>query len=969
MKRQVTLALIVVSIVAVCISGAAAQTPAPPSSGGKTEVAPPSSTEGEVALDLVVRDKYGRLIRDLRPEEIQLSDGGQPAKIRSVHLSGASDHAARENRPHQAIVLMFDALGHDSAAFAREGAMEVARGAVEADALVAVVCVGSRLGILQSFTADKDALKKSIETATIAATRRDVEITKAEEGLRRSPAQTGAAGGAPPAQLLLEAVSASELALRDQKAKPAMASMLGLAKTLAKLPGRKTIVYFSDGLKLSTSEATVFQSLVSESNLARVSLYTVDASETAVQASAQAMMAVSTSASMMHATGIAAGGPAPRVHSGDDVQSYPFPAGHQYGDVADGMPTGTQDALRELSVSTGGIYVQANLETKKKLRRIPEDAANYYEIVYTPHEEPQPGQFRNVGVQTTRPGLKVQSRSGYFAGSTSVAQFGAFEAPLAKAILEKGGQLDPWIRVRAYELRPSAKTVTGEVVVEVPLSRLHIQEISTEKVVRLHFSVLALILDESGREVARCSEDVPQRVAIEAKERMLQEVYTFARPFTAPPGKYQVEVGIQDRLTDKIALVHTTFEAQATNAPAVSEAILARRLEAAPSAADLDDPMLYGAKRVVPDLHPVITEDHDETLPLFLILYPDPSVKAEPELTVQVVGSVSSFKETKLALGKTEGRSAIPYVVDIPVRSLTPGNYKVRATFTQGAAPIQREVDFLVPGEPKPIVPAENAAAKPEAPAAVPVAALRPGAAVAKPSEKDQAAMLSGARQRALAYSQSLPNFTCIETTQRSVARPGTQDWKPKDTLSELVRYVDGQEDRKLIEVNGTPTTGDRSSLQGTLSSGEFGHLLKVVFGERANATFTWKETAFLDGVRCEVFTSQVDRKHSGYSIATNNGQWGIDVAYVASVYIDAATFNIRRVKLEAIDIPPEFPIRASTFSVDYAYVRAGDADFLLPTSGAIELQQSRRVLVRNEVQFRDYHRLGSQTSIRYHGF
>jgi len=41
-------------------------------------------------------------------------------------------------------------------------------------------------------------------------------------------------------------------------------------------------------------------------------------------------------------------------------------------------------ALRELSLSTGGIYVHADLETKRKLRRIPEDAANYYEIVYHP---------------------------------------------------------------------------------------------------------------------------------------------------------------------------------------------------------------------------------------------------------------------------------------------------------------------------------------------------------------------------------------------------------------------------------------------------------------------------------------------------------------------------------------------------------------------------------------------------------
>jgi hypothetical protein len=450
---------------------------------------------------------------------------------------------------------------------------------------------------------------------------------------------------------------------------------------------------------------------------------------------------------------------------------------------------------------------------------------------------------------------------------------------------------------------------------------------------------------------------------------MLEEVYTFARPFTAPPGKYRVEVGIHDRLADKIGLVHATFESQASNAPAASEAILARRLEAAPSAADLDDPMLYGAKRVVPDLHPVITAEHDDTLPLFLILYPDPSVKEEPALTVQVVGSVDKFKETRLALGKTEGRSAIPYVVDIPVRGLGPGNYKVRATFTQGGAPIQREADFLVPGEPRPVPAVESGAAKPEAPAPVSVAVVRPDAAVEKPSEQVQADMLAGARQRALAYTQSLPNFTCIETTQRSVQRPGAPEWKLKDTLSELVRYVDGQEDRNLIEVNGAPASGDRSSLQGTLSSGEFGHLLKVVFGAKANAAFAWKETAFLEGVRCEVFTTQADRAHSGYRVSTNNGQWGINVAYVASVYIDAATYNIRRVKVEAIDIPSEFPIRASSFTFDYAYVRAGDADFLLPTAGAVELQQSRRVLVRNEVKFRDYHRLGSQTSIRYKGF
>jgi len=147
--------------------------------------------------------------------------------------------------------------------------MEVARGAAEADALVACgVRRKAGWAYCSPLPATRTRLKKSIEIATVSGIAPRCGDYK---GRGRVAALAGAscrAGGTPPAQLLLEAVSSSELAARDQKAKPAMASMLGLAKALAKLPGRKTIVYFSGGLQLSTSEATVFQSLVSESNLA-----------------------------------------------------------------------------------------------------------------------------------------------------------------------------------------------------------------------------------------------------------------------------------------------------------------------------------------------------------------------------------------------------------------------------------------------------------------------------------------------------------------------------------------------------------------------------------------------------------------------------------------------------------------------------------------------------------------------------
>lgn len=48
------------------------------------------ATSQEVLLDLVVRDKKGHLVKDLKPEEITVTDAGAAQRIRSLRLrSGA----------------------------------------------------------------------------------------------------------------------------------------------------------------------------------------------------------------------------------------------------------------------------------------------------------------------------------------------------------------------------------------------------------------------------------------------------------------------------------------------------------------------------------------------------------------------------------------------------------------------------------------------------------------------------------------------------------------------------------------------------------------------------------------------------------------------------------------------------------------------------------------------------------------
>src|SRR5882757_8470959 len=62
------------------------QTPAPAQvpSDGKATIA---TTTEEVVLDLIVRDKKGRPVRDLKAEELEITDGDQPTTIRSLRFT------------------------------------------------------------------------------------------------------------------------------------------------------------------------------------------------------------------------------------------------------------------------------------------------------------------------------------------------------------------------------------------------------------------------------------------------------------------------------------------------------------------------------------------------------------------------------------------------------------------------------------------------------------------------------------------------------------------------------------------------------------------------------------------------------------------------------------------------------------------------------------------------------------------
>ncbi len=87
-------------------------------------------------------------------------------------------------------------------------------------------------------------------------------------------------------------------------------------------------------------------------------------------------------------------------------------------------------------------------------------------------------------------------------------------------------------------------------------------------------------------------------------------------------------------------------------------------------------------------------------------------------------------------------------------------------------------------------------------------------------------------------------------------------------------------------------------------------------------------------------------------------------VGFHGLVYIDAASGGVRRITMEADELPDDFTLSAASLAVDYSYVSINSHDYLMPAHGTMSLRVNKHRTVLNEFDFRDYRRFGSHVRI-----
>src|ERR1043166_1195084 len=161
----------------------------------------------EVLLDVVVRDHKGRLIRDLRPEEIEVYDDGVRQKLTSFRLVTEAPSSPKRLDPmrHLRLVsLVYEGLDNEARRLARGASMDFLKDTLEQDLYVAGFVIGERLHVLQPFTNDLVQLRKAVGRATTSpypqfvaeaqAIRKQLEAREAEGGAATEAVSTNIPG-------------------------------------------------------------------------------------------------------------------------------------------------------------------------------------------------------------------------------------------------------------------------------------------------------------------------------------------------------------------------------------------------------------------------------------------------------------------------------------------------------------------------------------------------------------------------------------------------------------------------------------------------------------------------------------------------------------------------------------------------------------------------------------------------------
>lgn len=707
-------------------------------------------TTHEVLLDLVVRDKRERLVSDLKAGDVEVYEDGVKQTPKSFQLVTGREQTVADERAKAAqagtaqaaaglnalreinlVSVVFTRMSPRSRDFAREAVIAFLKNQLLSNTLAAVYSLDYKLNALQVYTNDLAALTKAADHASQGAysqyaTDNESVLNQLEVAINNVGGAINITTGFNPVQspqmalttadstmgegALIEAkvISDQRFLGSDNEGIRTLEALRAFVRSQAQLPGRKTVILLGEGLPVPPERPEMLQSLIGAANGANVSFYAIDVrglstkSSTGQAVSELQNRAGKTGDSRTISSQDTSVPGADAVNSNTVFSATPGASSGADMHIDDSLllavHADTQQSMRELAESTGGFLVANTNQIEQPMRRVMEDVREHYEIAYSPTSRNLDGHFRKIEVRLKRPGLKLQTRKGYFAlPDTGGEPIRPYEEAAMKVInAAKPPSAVPY-SAGLLDFGPVGNRVLCVATFQVPQSGLTVTEDPEKKTVRLHASVLGLMKDQKGQIAGKVSRDLNVEVPADQAEKLRQGDLIYTQWVELPPGLYTLESAVLDSEGEKAGVKRAAFEVPKPEQLTLSSISLVRRVDRASADRDPLNPLEYRGGKVVPALAGAAKHGTDTSF--YFVLYPAATSDGKVDLSVKPSVTVQFYLDGKLIadavppLAWNETARAIPVFL---AAQFEPGQYMVKVLVEQGKLEAERSAAFVV---------------------------------------------------------------------------------------------------------------------------------------------------------------------------------------------------------------------------------------------------------------------------------
>ncbi len=689
MKKAI--AIVAATLLAVNVSAQAPQQPQQPQY--RVHV-----TSELVLVNVVVRDKKGNLVRDLKKDDFTLLEDGKRQSISSfdfenvdelktagaaeVTVSGtapdgallrpAERTAALNARDRRLMLLFFDFSGMDPEQIDRsvDAAKKFVQTRMQAADLIALVSLATNMRVDLDFTDDKTKVLSALTSYTSG---QGQGFDNGNTGSAEGAAETGGA------------FTADDTDYNTFNADRKLLALQSIMQTLGKISQKKAIIYFSNGVSQNgVDNQSALRAATASAVKANVSIYPVDI------------------------RGLQAFPPGGEAQNASLHGQSAYNGAAVLNDLSGNAAS--QETLSTLASDTGGKAFFDSNDFGAVFSQVQKDSSAYYVLGFTSTNALKDGRFRHLKVQLNRQDLKLDYRSGYYAGRDFEHLNRADrEQQIQDELASELSQTDVAVYAGAAYFRQDDSHYYLSVSLVIPGSQIPFVQAKDKD--NATIDVIGEVRADGKFAVGHLRDTV--KLALDSAQQVRRKNVQYNTGFLLAPGSYHLKFVVRENQSGRMGSFETDVQIpdlRKTPLRMSSVVLSSQRVPAGAKKTSGPHPLVQDQTELVPNITHVFTQD--QHLYLQYEVYdaargknPAPSSNANaaanganapsneaakapapkaPRDSVRVLTSIEFLQggvkvyESKAVVANevtAPDRKAVIFQIDLPLQALKPGFY------------------------------------------------------------------------------------------------------------------------------------------------------------------------------------------------------------------------------------------------------------------------------------------------------